>query len=253
MNAGQVLARIDAVQAQSDASGAAAQVRALEAEERGAAEQIRGGHGGPGRRRSARPRRRAAADAESASCIEQALIPPSEFETRPRRGRGRPRAGRLGARRRSTRAAAADAAARRVAQARAQQTRADDMLVQDVDRLAHRRHRQPPARARRRDGRDRHPEPARHDADDHLGSRRDRRGSEGGRSRRPAPRVGQPATVTLEALPGRRFPGRVVEIGASALPVTGTGAAAREFKVVVRLDAAAIPACGPGSPATRRS
>ena len=28
----------------------------------------------------------------------------------------------------------------------------------------------------------------------------------------------------------------MVEIGASALPVTGTGAAAREFKVVVRLD-----------------
>jgi len=47
--------------------------------------------------------------------------------------------------------------------------------------------------------------------------------------------IDQKAEVTLEALPGRRFPGRVVEIGASALPVTGTGAAAREFKVVVRL------------------
>ena len=44
------------------------------------------------------------------------------------------------------------------------------------------------------------------------------------------------ATVTLEALPGKAFSGKVVEIGASALPVTGTGAAAREFKVVVRLD-----------------
>lgn len=49
-------------------------------------------------------------------------------------------------------------------------------------------------------------------------------------------RVGQPATVTLEAMPGTTFPGRVVEVGASALPVTGTGAAAREFKVKVRLD-----------------
>jgi HlyD family secretion protein len=48
-------------------------------------------------------------------------------------------------------------------------------------------------------------------------------------------KVGQPATVTLEALPGIVFPGRVVEVGASALPVTGTGAAAREFKVKVRL------------------
>jgi HlyD family secretion protein len=48
-------------------------------------------------------------------------------------------------------------------------------------------------------------------------------------------RVGQPATVTLEALPGREFAGEVVEVGASALPVTGTGAAAREFKVKVRV------------------
>jgi HlyD family secretion protein len=49
-------------------------------------------------------------------------------------------------------------------------------------------------------------------------------------------RVGQTATVTLEAMPGATFPGRVVEVGASALPVTGTGAAAREFRVKVRLD-----------------
>jgi HlyD family secretion protein len=49
-------------------------------------------------------------------------------------------------------------------------------------------------------------------------------------------KVGQPARVTLEALPDRRFDGRVVEVGASALPVSGAGAAAREFRVVVRLD-----------------
>ncbi len=49
-------------------------------------------------------------------------------------------------------------------------------------------------------------------------------------------RVGQSATVTLEAMPGAPFSGRVVEIGASALPVVATGAAAREFKVKVRLD-----------------
>jgi HlyD family secretion protein len=48
--------------------------------------------------------------------------------------------------------------------------------------------------------------------------------------------LGQPSIVTLEALPGRTFSGKVVEIGASALPVSGAGAAAREFKVVVRLD-----------------
>ncbi|HYN03564.1 MAG TPA: efflux RND transporter periplasmic adaptor subunit [Vicinamibacteria bacterium] len=48
-------------------------------------------------------------------------------------------------------------------------------------------------------------------------------------------RVGQPATVTLEALPGREFAGEVVEVGASALPLVGAGAAAREFKVKVRV------------------
>ena len=41
--------------------------------------------------------------------------------------------------------------------------------------------------------------------------------------------------MTLEALPGKKFAGHVVEIGASALPVTGA-AAAREFRVVIRLE-----------------
>ena len=48
--------------------------------------------------------------------------------------------------------------------------------------------------------------------------------------------VGQTARVTLEAMPGTPLSGRVVEVGASALPVAATGAAAREFKVKVRLD-----------------
>ena len=50
-------------------------------------------------------------------------------------------------------------------------------------------------------------------------------------------KTGQPATVTLEALSGRTLPGEVVEVGASALPVVGAGAAAREFRVKVRLKA----------------
>jgi HlyD family secretion protein len=56
---------------------------------------------------------------------------------------------------------------------------------------------------------------------------------------------GQKATVTLEAVPGRELAGEVVEIGASALPVIGTGAAAREFRVVVRL-AEPDPSLRPG-------
>ena len=48
--------------------------------------------------------------------------------------------------------------------------------------------------------------------------------------------LGNRATVSLEAAGGRSFPGRVVEIGASALPQVGTQAAAREFRVRVRLE-----------------
>ncbi|MEZ5283593.1 MAG: efflux RND transporter periplasmic adaptor subunit [Vicinamibacterales bacterium] len=48
--------------------------------------------------------------------------------------------------------------------------------------------------------------------------------------------VGNPATVSLEALPGRTFDGSVFEIGASALPQTSAQAAAREFRVTVRLE-----------------
>jgi HlyD family secretion protein len=48
--------------------------------------------------------------------------------------------------------------------------------------------------------------------------------------------LADPATVALEALAGRTFRGRVVEIGASALPLTGPQAAAREFLVKVRLE-----------------
>ena len=51
-------------------------------------------------------------------------------------------------------------------------------------------------------------------------------------------RAGESATLTLEALGGREIPGEVVEVGASALPVVGTGAAAREFKVKVRVKGA---------------
>ena len=53
--------------------------------------------------------------------------------------------------------------------------------------------------------------------------------------------TGMPASVTLEAIPNQRFPGRIVEIGASALPQLGAQAAAREFRVRVRLDPVTTP------------
>lgn len=47
--------------------------------------------------------------------------------------------------------------------------------------------------------------------------------------------VGQEATVMLEAVPDKKFRGRVTEVGASALPQLTAGAAAREFRVEIRL------------------
>ncbi len=47
--------------------------------------------------------------------------------------------------------------------------------------------------------------------------------------------LGQRASVTLDAVPDRRFDGEVIEVGTSALAQVGAGAAAREFKVVIRL------------------
>ncbi len=46
---------------------------------------------------------------------------------------------------------------------------------------------------------------------------------------------GQSATVTLEALPDTRFAGRVIQVGASSLTTVAT-TAAREFKVVIRIE-----------------
>lgn len=47
--------------------------------------------------------------------------------------------------------------------------------------------------------------------------------------------LGQAAEVALDAVADDTFLGEVVEIGTSALPSVGTGAAAREFRVVIRL------------------
>jgi HlyD family secretion protein len=63
----------------------------------------------------------------------------------------------------------------------------------------------------------------------------------------PALRFGQPAKITIDAMPGKTFTGKVTEIGNS--PITGTGQAAStqatNFKVVVTLDTE-IPEVRPG-------
>lgn len=61
-------------------------------------------------------------------------------------------------------------------------------------------------------------------------------------------KLGQPAAVTLDAMPGKRLTGKVIEIGAGALPPPTTAqatTAAREFRVVVRITDP-VPGMRPG-------
>jgi HlyD family secretion protein len=53
----------------------------------------------------------------------------------------------------------------------------------------------------------------------------------------PSVRLGQPAKVTIDAMPGQTFAGKVTEIGNSPIQASGTSSAqATNFKVVVTLD-----------------
>jgi HlyD family secretion protein len=53
----------------------------------------------------------------------------------------------------------------------------------------------------------------------------------------PSVRMGQPAKVTIDAMPGQTFTGKVTEIGNSPIQAAGTASAqATNFKVVVTLD-----------------
>jgi HlyD family secretion protein len=234
VKAGQVLARIDPVQAQSDATSASEQTRALEADARAAGEQVR------------------AAEAEIAAAEARAkdtqqllrrrrelaaeqLVPASDLESAAAAADAAT-AQLAGARAAADRARQAlETAARRVAQARAQQVRARDLLdktsiVSPIDGVV--------TRLRVRAGEmvvigvQNQPGTTLMTISDLGAIDAEVKVAEADVL---AVAVGQKAVVTLEALPGRRFAGKIVEIGASALPVTGT-AAAREFRVVIRLD-----------------
>jgi HlyD family secretion protein len=244
VRAGQVLARVDAVQAESDVAGAQAQVLALEAGERGAREQVRVAAADV-----------AAAEARAADAGQQfvrkkelfdaGLVSAVEFETA-RTTVEHARAQLAAAR------AAADrirhdqaAAVRRIAQARAGARRASDILsktsiVSPIDGVV--------TRLQVREGEmvvvgvQNQPGTTLMTISDLAAIDAELKVAEADVLRLA---VGQTSRVTLESMPGRSFAGKVVEIGASALPLTGTGAAAREFKVVVRLEQL-DPALRPG-------
>ncbi|MEO8521076.1 MAG: efflux RND transporter periplasmic adaptor subunit [Acidobacteriota bacterium] len=52
----------------------------------------------------------------------------------------------------------------------------------------------------------------------------------------PSLRIGQPGKVTIDAMPGQTFTGKVTEIGNSPILTTGTASQATNFKVIVTLD-----------------
>jgi HlyD family secretion protein len=235
VRAGQVLARIDAVQAESDVSSAQAQVLALEADQRGAREQVRSAAADV-----------AAAEARAADAHQQfvrkkelfdaGLAPAVEFETA-RSTAENARAQLAAARAAADRVLHEQAAAeRRVAQARAERRRARDILsktsiVSPIDGVVTRLH------VREGEmvvvGIQNQPGTTLMTVSDLGAIDAELRVAEADVLQLA---LGQTSMVTLESMPGRSFAGKVVEIGASALPVSGTGAAAREFKVVVRLD-----------------
>lgn len=232
---GQVLAQIDAVPAQSDATSAGEQVNALLAEERAAGQQIKTAQSGLAvalaRERDVRQQL-----TRATALFQQGLVPAAEHDA------AKAAADAASAEVASARAtidAATEtraAAARRIAQARAQQRRADDALaktsiVSPIDGIV--------SRLRVREGEmvvfgiQNQPGTTLMTISDLAEIDAEVKVAEADVLRLA---IGQPGAVTLEAVPGRAFSGKVVEIGASALPVSGAGAAAREFKVVVRLD-----------------
>lgn len=232
---GQLLAQIDPVQAQSDASGAGALVEALEADMRAAAEQSAAASADI-EAATARLRDAETQLTRTRTLTSQGLAATATLDaasTAADIARAQVTAARAGLARAGQARAAAE---RRVAQARAQQVRARDIVAKTsilapmegvVTRLGVRQGEMVVVGVQNQPG------TTLMTISDLGGIDAEVKAAEADVLRL-AP--GQPATVTLEALPGRRFRGRVVDIGASALPVAGTGAAAREFKVVVRLD-----------------
>ena len=235
VKAGQVLAQVDRVQAQLDLAGSAEQTRTLESDERASAEQVRSAEAdvavAEARVRDAEQllKRRRELSAEQ-------LVPASELDTA--KATADAAAAQLSAAKSAVERARRnlESAASRIRQARAQQARAVDVLqktsiVSPIDGVV--------TRLRVRNGEmvvvgvQNQPGTTLMTISDLGAIDTEVKVAEADVLN---VALGQKAEVTLEALPGKKFIGKVVEIGASALPVTGA-AAAREFRVVIRLDA----------------
>ena len=231
---GQVLARIDAVQARAESAAAAALVAALEEDARAGAELVAAARhdvdAATARARDAdqqlaRKRQLAAQQLLAAADLEAADAAATAARAALESARAAVERGQASLR----------SATQRVSQMRAQQARADDVLrktaiISPIDGIV--------SRLRVRQGEmvvvgiQNQPGTTLMTISDLSEVNAEVKVAESEVLRL---RTGQAATVVLEALPGRRFTGRVVEIGSSALPLAGTTAAAREFRIVVRL------------------
>ena len=235
VKAGQVLARIDPVQASSTADAAAASVGALEADARAAATQVRAAQAALDESQS-RAKEAAAAWARAQELQRAGLLPQSEFDKASMAGTTA-----------TAQVAAATAsferaqqsrasAERRIAQGRAENARARDMLSKTeitapIDGVITRLNAEQGEMVVM--GVQNQPGTILMTLSDLSAVNAEVKVAEADVMRLSN---GFASTVTLEALPLQKFTGRVVEIGASALAQVGTQAAAREFRVKVRLD-----------------
>jgi HlyD family secretion protein len=235
VKAGQVLARIDPVQAASSADAAAASVGALEADARAAATQVKAAQAALEEARSRE--KEAAASLTRAQELQRAgLLPQSEFDKA--NMAGTTAVAQVAAATASFERAqqALASAERRITQGRAERTRARDALSKTeitapIDGVVTRLEVEQGEMVVM--GVQNQPGTILMTVSDLSAVNAEVKVAEADVMRLSN---GFPATVTLEALPLQTFSGRVVEIGASALPLVGTQAAAREFRVKVRLD-----------------
>ena len=237
VKAGQVLARIDPVQASSSADAAAASVGALEADAKAAATQVRAAQAALEEAQS-RAKESAAAWARAQELQRAGLLPQSEFDKASMAGTTA--AAQVAAATASfERAQQAQASAeRRIAQGQAERTRARDALSKTeitapIDGVVTRLEVEQGEMVVM--GVQNQPGTILMTVSDLSSVNAEVKVAEADVMRLSNNFA---ATVTLEALPLQKFSGRVVEIGASALPQVGTQAAAREFRVKVRLDGA---------------
>lgn len=235
VKAGQVLARIDPVQASSTADAAAASVGALEADARAAATQVRAAQAALDESQS-RAKEAAAAWTRAQELQRAGLLPQSEFDKASMAGTTA-----------TAQVAAATAsferaqqslasAERRIAQGRAENARARDMLSKTeitapIDGVITRLDAEQGEMVVM--GVQNQPGTILMTISDLSAVNAEVKVAEADVMRLSN---GFASTVTLEALPLQKFTGRVVEIGASALAQVGTQAAAREFRVKVRID-----------------